>query len=76
MFADYWLRTGLIGQDVRVALIFLVEGITHVRPQILDAQSNFLKQVTFAAAPLTFSVPGIGIPLDSLRPNNVTYSAF
>jgi hypothetical protein len=76
MFADRWLKTGLISQDVRVAPIFHGEGNTHIRLQILDAHSNFLEQITFAAAPLTFSIPGIGLPLDSLRPNNVTYSAF
>ncbi|KAH9173652.1 DUF1793-domain-containing protein [Lactarius sanguifluus] len=57
MFADHWLKTGLISNA------------------ILDAHSNFLKQVNITAAPLTFSIAGIGIPLDSLRPNNITYSS-
>ncbi|KAI9442051.1 hypothetical protein BJY52DRAFT_1318827 [Lactarius psammicola] len=42
---------------------------------ILHAQSDFLRKVNITAAPLTFSIAGIGIPLDSLRPDNVTYSS-
>ncbi|KAH9033214.1 hypothetical protein EDB83DRAFT_2525491 [Lactarius deliciosus] len=42
---------------------------------ILVAHSNFLKQVNITAAPLTYSIADIGIPLDSLRPNNITYSS-
>ncbi|KAH8983428.1 hypothetical protein EDB86DRAFT_2967454 [Lactarius hatsudake] len=57
MFADHWLKTGLISEA------------------ILDAHSNFLKQVNITAAPLTYSIADIGIPLDSLRPNNITYSS-
>lgn len=57
MFADHWLKTGLISQA------------------ILDAHSNFLKQVNITPAPLTYSIADIGIPLDSLRPNNITYSS-
>ena len=53
-----------------------LERITHLRLQILDAHSNFLKQVNFTAAPFIFSIAAIGIPLDSLRLDNVTYSAF
>ncbi|KAH9053680.1 hypothetical protein EDB87DRAFT_1650741, partial [Lactarius vividus] len=57
MFADHWLKTGLISKA------------------ILDAHSNFLRQVNITGAPLTFSIADIGIPLDSLRPDNVTYSS-
>ncbi|KAI9439667.1 hypothetical protein H4582DRAFT_1850840 [Lactarius indigo] len=42
---------------------------------VLYDHSNFLKRVNITAAPLTFSIADIGIPLDSLRPNNVTYSS-
>ncbi|KAF8268472.1 hypothetical protein EI94DRAFT_1150399, partial [Lactarius quietus] len=37
--------------------------------------SNFLEQVNFSSAPQIFSTSGVGIPLDSLRPDNVTYSS-
>ena len=50
--------------------------LTYGWLQILNAHSDFLRKVNITAAPLTFSIAGIGIPLDSLRPNNVTYSAF
>ena len=45
-------------------------------PQILNAQSDFLEQVNFTNAPDTVSISVVGIPLDSLRPDNVTYSSF
>jgi hypothetical protein len=76
MFADHWLQTGLISQSVRVALEEQKEILAHVRLQILTAQSTYLEKVNFTVAPPTFSVPGVGLPLDSLRPDNVTYSAF
>ncbi|KAH9978435.1 hypothetical protein BJV77DRAFT_1073912 [Russula vinacea] len=57
MFADMWLQTGLISQDIFTA---------HV---------NFLKTVNITAAPQTFNIAETGIPLDSLRINNVTYSS-
>ncbi|KAI9507330.1 hypothetical protein F5148DRAFT_1205922 [Russula earlei] len=57
MFADIWLQTGLISQDIFTA---------HV---------NFLKTVNITSAPLTLSIAGVGIPLDSLRIDNVTYSS-
>ena len=44
--------------------------------QILNAQSNFLEQVNFTGAPSTLTTSGVGIPLDSFRPDNLTYSAF
>ncbi|KAH9957083.1 hypothetical protein BC827DRAFT_1227395 [Russula dissimulans] len=57
MFADLWLQTGLISQDIFTA---------HV---------NFLKTVNITAASLALSIAGVGIPLDSLRANNITYSS-
>ncbi|KAN0113464.1 hypothetical protein V8E52_007745 [Russula decolorans] len=57
MFADLWLQTGLISQDIFAA---------HV---------NFLKSVNTTAASHTFTVAETGIPLDSMRINNVTYSS-
>ncbi|KAH9980459.1 hypothetical protein BJV74DRAFT_887813 [Russula compacta] len=57
MFADIWLRTGLISQD------------------IISAHVDFLKTVNFTVAPSTLNTTDAGIPLDSLRPNNVTYSS-
>jgi hypothetical protein len=51
------------------------EILAHVRLQILTAQSTYLEKVNFTVAPPTFSVSGVGLPLDSLRPDNVTYSA-
>jgi hypothetical protein len=42
--------------------------------QIFTAHVNFLKTVN-TAAPQTFNISKIGIPLDSLRTNNVTYSS-
>ncbi|KAI0267828.1 hypothetical protein BC834DRAFT_60087 [Gloeopeniophorella convolvens] len=42
---------------------------------IFTAHSNFLKHVNITIAPLTFSIAGIGIPFDSFRPNNISYSS-
>lgn len=57
MFADLWLQTGLISQDIFAA---------HV---------NFLKTVNTTTVSHIFTVAETGIPLDSLRINNVTYSS-
>lgn len=75
MFADIWLRTGLISQDVRILLVHPLGRMDAQSLQIISAHVNFLKTVNFAAvAPSTLNITGVGIPLDSLRPNNVTYS--
>lgn len=42
--------------------------------QIFTAHVNFLKTMN-TAAPKAFNTSEIGIPLDSLRTNNVTYSS-
>jgi hypothetical protein len=41
--------------------------------QIFTAQVDFLKTVNITASSVTSGIAGVGIPLDSLRPNNVTY---
>jgi hypothetical protein len=43
--------------------------------QIFTAHVNFLKTVNTRAAPRQFHISEIGLPLDSLRINNVTYSS-
>ncbi|KAI0306203.1 hypothetical protein B0F90DRAFT_973382 [Multifurca ochricompacta] len=57
MFADRWLQTGLISED------------------IITAQVNFLRSANITRTSPPFGIAGIGIPLDSWRPDNVTYSS-
>ena len=75
MFADMWLQTGLISQDVRFRFVHLLaNNDSQLSLQIFTAHVNFLKTVN-TAAPQKFNTSEIGIPLDSLRTNNVTYSS-
>jgi hypothetical protein len=75
MFADLWLQTGLISQDVRIrSLIAKQRRILRFLLQILAAHVNFLKTVNSTAVSRIFTVAETGIPLDSLRIHNVTYS--
>lgn len=46
-----------------------------ISQSILNAQSNFLQQVNFTSAPATLTSSAVGIPLDSFRSDNVTYSS-
>jgi hypothetical protein len=76
MFADMWLQTGLIDQDVCIRLFIGCQTrIAQMSLQIFTAHVNFLKTVNTTAAPQTFNIAETGIPLDSLRINNVTYSS-
>ena len=45
------------------------------RLQIFAAHVNFLKTVNTTAVSHTFTVAETGIPLDSIRINNLTYSS-
>lgn len=58
----------LVAEQRRKILIF------HL--QIIAAHVNFLKNVNTTGGSYTFTVAETGIPLDSLRTNNVTYSSF
>jgi hypothetical protein len=46
----------------------------HVSPQIFTAHVDFLKSVNITSEPRTSNIARVGIPLDSLRMKNVTYS--
>jgi hypothetical protein len=48
----------------------------QVSLQIFAAHVNFLKSENTTGVSHTFTVAETGIPLDSLRINNVTYSSF
>ena len=75
MFADRWLQTGLIDQEVRVYLFVDQQNKDpEMSLQIFTAHVNFLKTVN-TSAPKAFNTSEIGIPLDSLRTSNVTYSS-
>ena len=76
MFADIWLQTDLISSDVRIrSPIALVKKDAQISLQIFTAHVNFLKTVNFTAVSHTFTIAETGIPLDSLRTSNVTYSS-
>ncbi|KAI0283549.1 hypothetical protein BC826DRAFT_189688 [Russula brevipes] len=47
----------------------------QVSPQIFRAHVDFLKTVNITSEPLTSNIARVGIPLDSLRIKNVTYSS-
>lgn len=59
--------------DNMFADLWLQTGL--ISKDIFTAHVNFLKTVNITSQPLTLSIAGIGIPLDSLRPNNITYSS-
>lgn len=75
MFADIWLQTDLISSDVRIRSPIALVKDAQISLQIFTAHVNFLKTVNFTAVSHTFTIAETGIPLDSLRTSNVTYSS-
>jgi hypothetical protein len=59
---------------LRLALGLAIED-AQMSLQIFTAHVNFLKTLNTRAAPHRFHISEIGLPLDSLRINNVTYSS-